>query len=133
MARAVDIKCERTGAIMATALLNGALTISDSVQGVTEWAVERRIDTGGGYSSYTTIDPYTCPSSPLDETEAYVFAFRDDINQPTFEIGYKVQYRFTPTGYDTGNGDAWESAEYVVAKSSISSQGGNSIDCGVHI
>jgi hypothetical protein len=98
---------------MANAIIDRVLTISDSVQGVTEWKVERKVNA----EEYTEIDPYDCPSAPVDESQVYAFAYQELITG--LNIGDIVQWRFTPTGYDLGNGNAWESDEYTLTRASV--------------
>jgi hypothetical protein len=102
---------------MATVLLDSSLTIVNTVQGVTEWLVERKVNLG----TYATIGTYDCPSAPVDESEVYVFAYQTDISSDDFEIGDIITYRFTPTGYDEGNGDIIESDEYEVIEGNTTS------------
>ncbi|MDD5006388.1 MAG: hypothetical protein PHS33_07840 [Candidatus Omnitrophica bacterium] len=95
--------------------LNETLTLTSDKQGVTEWLIERKEDTGSGYGAYSTLKNYECPSSNVNEIEVYVFAATDDtITSPTFKEGDRVMYRCTPNGNDAGMGAAWESAEYNV-------------------
>jgi hypothetical protein len=114
---------------MANAVIDKTLTITDAVQGVTEWQVERKINTG----EYAIIDPYTCNHTfnASSEMEIYSFAYQDVISSDDFEIGDTVQYRFTPTGYDTGNGIAFESPVYTVVEGGIVSGMSMSLSMGI--
>lgn len=108
---------------MGVVTLNTTLTIRDAVQGVTQFLVERNINSG----SYQTVNVpeesggdengyYLCPSTPdaQTETEVYAFAYQEVLHDILYSSGDTVQWRFTPAGYDAGNGDAFESDQYTI-------------------
>ena len=124
----MDTQRKGLGEIMPIAILNSTLTITDVVQGVTQWLVEHNINDGG----YTTVSVpellggdesgfYLCPSSPNVQTEieAYSFAYREVITSEDFSIDDTIQWRFTPAGYDEGNGSPFESDLYIVGSSRV--------------
>jgi len=110
----VDFERESDGAIMPDINLNETLTLTSTVQGVTEWLIERKENTGSGYGAYSTLKNYECPSSNVDEIEVYVFSVTDDTIVSPLKNGDKLMYRCTPSGNDIGIGAAWESEEYNV-------------------
>ncbi len=120
----MDFERESDGAIMPDINLNETLTLTSDKQGVTEWLIERKTNTGSGYGAYSTLKNYECPSSNVGEIEVYVFSVTDDTIISPLKNGDKLMYRCTPNGNDSGMGAAWESAEYnvVVVESTTSKQ-----------
>jgi hypothetical protein len=106
---------------MPKALLGSNLRIVDNVQGVVEWLVEVDVNSGG----YSEVETYECAwiDSAATETRQYSFAYPFNIAKETYDVGDTLKFKFTPTGYDTGNGNYWESGIYEV----IGSTGGNRI------
>ncbi|MFA5217269.1 hypothetical protein [Sulfuricurvum sp.] len=117
----MDIKRESDGAIMPDINLNSILTLTSTVQGVTEWLIERKTNTGSGYGAYSTLKNYECPSSNVNEIEVYVFSVTDDTIIYPLKNGDKLMYRCTPNGNDAGLGAAWESEEYNVVEAESTS------------
>lgn len=95
--------------------LNKQFTITDAVQGVVEWSVERKKNSG----EYTFLKLYTCLSQPIGEMEVYNFACNDILSSEDFIVGDSVQYRFTPTGYDSANGLSFESITYILTSNGL--------------
>jgi hypothetical protein len=113
---------------------NSRIIVHDTVQGVSQFKVEIAINTGSGYGGYlelTEIDPITGHSysdianeiyftvTPLiqgsDETERPVWSFNFGYTiADSFNIGDKFKLRFSPAGWDEGNGNYFESAEYTI-------------------
>jgi hypothetical protein len=110
---------------------------TDAVQGVDQWMVEIAIDTGSGYGGYTeltAVDPvtgnpysnvgsgyyYNCPSSLVGsgDTEHVVWSFSFGYTIPeAYSIHDRFKFRFTPSGYDLGNGSTIDSTDYTVLTS----------------
>ena len=100
---------------MPNALIGSNLRIVDNVQGVVEWLVEVSINSG----EYTEVGTFDCAwlDNAATETRQYSFAYPYRVSREVYNIGDLLQFRFTPTGYDTGNGNYWESGIYEVIES----------------